>query len=87
MSRTEKIVAFLLGALVFAGLFVFIYTSLRTPPAAPPFGDTAFDGGEDEPFDFDVAADTETETGVSPEVKEPATAVPSKPAAVRGGKK
>lgn len=87
MSRTEKIVAFLLGALVFTGLFVFIFTSLRTPPAAPPLGDTAFEAGEDEPFDFDMAVDTETETGVSPDKKEAETAVPPKPAPVNAGKK
>lgn len=60
MSRIEKIIAFMLGALVFAGLFVFIFTSLRTPPEAPPLGDTAFDTEDEEPFDFSVDADTET---------------------------
>lgn len=78
MSRTEKIVAFLLGALVFAGLFVFIFTSLRTPPAAPPLGDTAF-GEEEEPFDFEGGADTETATNVFPMEKE--TPVPAAPKA------
>ena len=87
MSRTEKIVAFLLGALVFTGLFVFIFTSLRTPLAAPPLGDAAFDAGDDEPFDFDMAVDTETETGVSPDEKSTATPVPPKPAPVNAGKK
>jgi hypothetical protein len=85
MSRTEKIVAFLLGALVFAGLFVFIFTSLRTPPAAPPLGDTAFDMEGDEPFDFDAVAETETEPGMAPGEKE--TAPPAPPAPVNAGKK
>ncbi len=87
MNRTEKIVAFLLAALVFAGLFVFIFTSLRTPPAAPPFGDTAFDAGDEELFDFEVAADTATETGVLPDEKSTAAVVPPKTPPVKDGKK
>lgn len=72
MSRTEKIIAFLLGALVFAGLFVFIFTSLRNPPEAPPLGDTAFDAEDEEPFDFNVDADTEpvTDVPVTPQEKD-----------------
>lgn len=87
MNRTEKIIAFLLGALVFTGLFVFIFTSLRTPPAAPPLGDAAFDVGEEEPFDFDGVADTEPETKVSPDEKGSTSAVPPNPAPVNAGKK
>lgn len=70
MNRTEKMIAFLLGALVFAGLFVFIFTSLRTPPEAPPLGDTAFDTEDEEPFDFNVDAETETVKDVPDTLKE-----------------
>lgn len=88
MSRIEKIVAFLFGALVFAGLFVFIFTSLRTPPAAPPLGDTAVEGLEDdEPFDFNVGADTETVTDVAPEENEAPISAASTPTPVKTEKK
>ena len=88
MSRTEKLIAFLLGALVFAGLFFFIYTSLRTPPAAPPLGDAAgVAADEEEPFDFNVGADTAAATSVAPDDKE--TPVPAElpPAPAKTGKK
>ena len=76
MSRIEKWIAFVLSALVFAGLFFFIFTSLRTPPAAPPLGDTAGMGAEEEePFDFNVGADTATATTTAPDDKE--TPVPA----------
>ena len=57
-------VAFLFCTLVFAGLFVFIFTSLRTPPEAPPFNESDFDADEEELFDFNVDADTEPVTNV-----------------------
>lgn len=87
MSRTEKIVAFLLGTLVFAGLFVFIFTSLRTPPASPPLGDAAAFGDEEEPFDFNVDGDTETFTNDGTMENEIPAAAPAKPAPVKKEKK
>lgn len=87
MNRTEKIVAFLLSALVFVGLFVFIFTSLRTPPAAPPLGDVVDYGDEEDLFDFNVDADTETMTNDVTTEKEAPAAVPPKNVPVKKEKK
>ena len=85
MNRTEKIVAFLLGALVFAGLFVFILTSLRNPPAAPPLGDAPMGAEEEESFDFNAGVDTETV--VSPEDIETPSPAATNAAPVKTDKK
>ena len=53
MSRTEKIVAFLLSLLVFAGLFYFIFTSLRAPVNAPALAEPDYYGDEEDLFEFD----------------------------------
>jgi hypothetical protein len=67
MSRAEKIVAFALGALLFTGLFVFIYSALKTPPAEPLYGDTALtDTGEEDFYDDTVDMDTTTAKDLTP---------------------
>ncbi|MBK8871099.1 MAG: hypothetical protein KBD85_01860 [Elusimicrobia bacterium] len=53
MSRTEKVVAFLMSVLVFAGLFFFIYSSLRAPVNAPPLSEPDYYGDEEDLFDFE----------------------------------
>lgn len=87
MSRTEKIIAFLLGALVFSGLFVFIFTSLRTPPASPPFSEMADYDDEEEPFDIDMDVDTDIPPPGSETTKETPAVPAPKPAPVQQEKK
>ena len=58
------------------------------PPAAPPLGDAAgVAADEEEPFDFNVGADTAAATSVAPDDKE--TPVPAElpPAPAKTGKK
>ncbi|MBL0058901.1 MAG: hypothetical protein IPP35_07285 [Elusimicrobia bacterium] len=67
MSRAEKIVAFILGALLFTGLFVFINSALKTPPAEPPYGDDAYpDAGDEDSYDYTVNTDTMTAEDLIP---------------------
>lgn len=76
MSRTEKMIAFLMSALVFAGLFFFIYSSLRAPVNAPPLAEPDYYGDEEDLFDLDE------EQAVPPPSAEPAPTAPAeKPAA------
>ncbi len=73
MSQKEKIVAILLGVLVFAGLFVSIYSAMKAPPPAPAMGD--YDFGRDlggEAFDFDVEPGTAPLEGLAPDAEPPA---------------
>jgi hypothetical protein len=85
MSRTERLVAVVLGILLFAGVFTVIYTSLfRSAPA-----DTAaFDEFDDDEFDFAVGQDTGPLSGL---FEEPVEAAPArrpptpKPAASKPG--
>ena len=58
MSRGERIVAAILGTLVFIGLFYFIYTSMRAAPALPPLEEGFSESGDD--FDFEVNEGTDT---------------------------
>lgn len=58
MNRGERIVAAVLGTLVFLGLFYFIYTSMRAAPALPPLEENFSEAGED--FDFEVFEGSDT---------------------------
>jgi hypothetical protein len=67
MSRQEKIGAVVLGVLLFAGLFYFIYTTMKNPlplePGADEFaGDTFNDEGDlgEENTPEEMAVSTET---------------------------
>lgn len=53
MSRTEKVIAFLMSLLVFAGLFYFIFTSLRAPANAPSLAEPDYYGDDEDLFEFD----------------------------------
>ncbi|HNC74940.1 MAG TPA: hypothetical protein PK362_08685 [Elusimicrobiota bacterium] len=70
MSRGEKIVASVLGILVFFGLFFFIYSSMKTTPAYPPVDEAAADYGDD--YNFNVEGDTTTVDEALPEEPAPA---------------
>lgn len=61
MNRTEKIVAAVLGTLVFFGLFFFIYSSMKNSPAA--YDDVAFnDFADEEDLGDDFTIDPSTTT-------------------------
>jgi hypothetical protein len=74
MSRTEKVITFLMSVLVFAGLFFFIYSSLRAPVNAPPLAEPDYYGDEEDLFDFEE--ETVTPPAVAPDGAEKPAAAP-----------
>jgi hypothetical protein len=77
MSRQEKIGAFVLGALLFAGLFYFIYTTMNTP-LPPDLGGEDYTGetfNEEEalpaPEEETPALSTNTATSPAPAAAQP----------------
>jgi hypothetical protein len=72
MSRQEKIGAVLLGVLLFAGLFHFIYTTMKTP-LPTDYGNEDFAGA---PLDEGADADLMTEEEMSAQEGNPATTPP-----------
>ncbi|MBL8023184.1 MAG: hypothetical protein JNK54_02725 [Elusimicrobia bacterium] len=66
MNRLEKMVAFVLGTLVFIGLFVFIYTSMKAPPVTLSGDEASFYGEGDDFIDFNELVEPEDEEKVVP---------------------
>lgn len=75
MNRFEKTVAFVLGTLVFIGLFIFIYTSMKTPPSTT-YDNAPFYGDEEDFIDFNELTETEPAGDVIPTPRD----LPEKPA-------
>lgn len=76
MSRGEKIVASVLGILVFFGLFFFIYSSMKATPTYPALDETVGDYGDD--YNFNVEGDTTTVDEAIPEEPAARIAEPTK---------
>lgn len=71
MTRGEKIVASVLGLLVFLGLFFFIYSSMNAAPTYPAYDEGVADYGDD--FGYDVETDTAPVADLTDEEAAPAT--------------
>lgn len=72
MSRQETIGSFILGALLFVGLFVFIYTTMKAPAAFPAEEEDYAALPYDEEFPDEMFQEGET-----PEPEESATPAPT----------
>ena len=76
MSRQEKIGAIILGVLLFAGLFHFIYTTMKTPLPTDLTGEDY----ANMPLDEGATDDTLDEEALPPEGETAAAAPEQKPA-------
>ena len=85
MSRQDRIGAMVLGLLLFAGLFYFIYTTMKSPLPAD-FGDETLSGDNFNTDEETVAEEENTEedtslstgTASAPAAKEEALIAPTK---------
>lgn len=79
MNRLEKSIAFVLGALVFFGLFFFIQSAMKNAPGTSPTEDAYSDYVDEEDLDVDedLEADVEEEAP-APAKETPAAKTPEK---------